>query len=125
MKNELTRATRAASPGSAIKCELSATSVPIASSGGRHTSEMRCASTSPRPEPASGSGALRGIAPALVGFERPTPASALADQPDRLDAHAAIDGLAHVIDGERRDGDGGERLHLDAGLADRPRRRLD
>ena len=31
--------------------------------------------------------------------------------------HAAVDGLHHVVDGEAGDRDGGQRLHLDAGLA--------
>src|SRR5262245_44698095 len=31
------------------------------------------------------------------------------------DAHAAIDGLAHVVDRQGGDGDRGQRLHLDAG----------
>ena len=31
--------------------------------------------------------------------------------------HAAVDRLGHVVDGEAGDRDGGERLHLDAGLA--------
>ena len=47
-------------------------------------------------------------------------AAALLDQPDALDAHAALDRLHHVVDGQAGDRDGGERLHLDAGLARRP-----
>src|SRR5437764_2405860 len=35
------------------------------------------------------------------------------------DSVAALDGLAHVVDGERGDGRGCERLHLDAGLCRR------
>ena len=34
-----------------------------------------------------------------------------------FDAHLPIDGLGHVVDGQAGDGDGGQRLHLDAGLA--------
>ena len=34
-----------------------------------------------------------------------------------FDAHAALDRLDHVVDRQTRDGDGGERLHLDAGRA--------
>ena len=34
---------------------------------------------------------------------------------DILYHHAFIDGLAHVVDGQRRHGRRGERLHLDAG----------
>src|SRR5260221_5019675 len=39
------------------------------------------------------------------------------DEADVVDAHPAIDRLAHVIDGKRSDGDGGQGLHLDAGAA--------
>src|SRR6202035_2710232 len=44
-------------------------------------------------------------------------AAAFLDQPDALDAHAAVDRLHHVIDGEAGDRYGGQRFHLDAGLA--------
>ena len=37
-----------------------------------------------------------------------------------LDAHAAVDRLAHVVDGERRHRDRGQRLHLDPGPAGDP-----
>ena len=36
---------------------------------------------------------------------------------DVLDPHALIGGLHHVVDCQARDGHGGQRLHLDAGLA--------
>ena len=39
------------------------------------------------------------------------------DQPDRADHHAAIDGLAHIIDSQRRNADSRQRLHFNAGLA--------
>ena len=42
-------------------------------------------------------------------------AAAFLDQPDLLDAHAPVDRLGHVVDREAGDGDGGQRLHLDAG----------
>ena len=42
-----------------------------------------------------------------------------------LDAHAAVDRLGHVVDREAGDGDGGQRLHLDAGRADAARLRPD
>ena len=44
-------------------------------------------------------------------------AAALFDQMNALDAHAALGRLHHVVDREARDRHGGERLHLDAGLA--------
>ena len=34
-----------------------------------------------------------------------------------VEPHAAVDRLAHVVDGQRSDADGGQRLHLDAGAA--------
>src|SRR6476469_3482712 len=44
-------------------------------------------------------------------------AAALLDEPDAFDAHAAVDRLHHVVDGQAGNCHGGERLHLDAGLA--------
>ena len=44
-------------------------------------------------------------------------AAALAGEADGFDAHAAVNGLAHVVYGECGDADGGEGFHLDAGLA--------
>ena len=43
-----------------------------------------------------------------------------AQQADALDPHAAVDRLDHVVDRQAGDRDGGQRLHLDAGLARRP-----
>ena len=53
-------------------------------------------------------------------LRRPVPALApmLFQYADVGHHHAAIDRLAHVIDGEQPDLHGGERLHLDPGLAD-------
>ena len=45
--------------------------------------------------------------------------------PHRLDPHAAIDRLAHVIDRQRRDRGRGQRLHLDAGRPGGAHRRRD
>src|ERR1700724_1403577 len=44
-------------------------------------------------------------------------AAALFHEPDALDAHAAVDCLHHVIDGEAGDRNGGQRFHFDTGLA--------
>src|SRR5882672_4791797 len=44
-----------------------------------------------------------------------TLASALFPQGDLADHHAAVDRFQHVVDGEGGHGDGGQRLHLDAG----------
>ena len=41
-------------------------------------------------------------------------AAGLGEQADVGDDHVALDGLAHVVDCERRGADRGERLHLDA-----------
>src|SRR5438270_13476316 len=61
----------------------------------------------------------RGAAGASIGaLEGAAAAAALLFQPDALDGHNTIDGLAHVIDGEGGDADGGEGLHLDAGAAE-------
>src|SRR5262245_27095795 len=53
---------------------------------------------------------------ALAGATvRAAATAALLDQTDAADRHAAIDRLAHVVEGQRRDRDRGERLHLDPG----------
>src|SRR5690349_17980154 len=39
----------------------------------------------------------------------------LVEQPYVADPHAAVDGLAHVVDGERGDGNGCQRFHFHAG----------
>ena len=44
-------------------------------------------------------------------------AAALGDEPDAFDAHGPVDRLDHVVDRQAGDRDGGEGLHLDAGLA--------
>src|SRR5947209_14031813 len=56
--------------------------------------------------------------PSIVAPESAGAAAALLFQPDALDGHNTVDGLAHVVDGEGGDADGGERLHLDAGAAE-------
>src|SRR5439155_1203035 len=56
--------------------------------------------------------------PALPSAPYPGLAAGFLEQLDLGDRHAALDGLHHVVDGQRRDGGGGERLHLDAGLVD-------
>ena len=63
---------------------------------------------------------LRGFS--LAAFERATPiarfAAALFQHPDIADDHAAIDRLAHVVDGQQPDLHGSQRFHLDAGAAE-------
>ena len=44
-------------------------------------------------------------------------AARFAQQAQIGDDHSAVDGLAHVVDGQRGDAGGGQRLHLDAGAA--------
>ena len=44
-------------------------------------------------------------------------ASRFLQQANVLDTHAAVDRLAHVVNGQEGDGRGGQRLHLDAGAA--------
>ena len=46
-------------------------------------------------------------------------------EPDVADDHRLVDRLDHVVDRQRRDGDGGERFHLDAGLRRGADARLD
>ena len=56
----------------------------------------------------------------FIGF-----AAGLFDEVDVGDRHALLDGLDHVVDGQRGDADRGQRLHLDARLVDGPHARLD
>src|SRR5579859_4611413 len=56
--------------------------------------------------------------PSIVAPEGPAAAAALLFQPDALDRHNTIDSLAHVVDGQGGDADGGEGFHLDAGAAE-------
>src|SRR5437588_7019915 len=44
-------------------------------------------------------------------------AAALLDQADRLDAHASLDRVDHVVDGQVGEREHGSRLHLYAALA--------
>src|ERR687897_402118 len=59
---------------------------------------------------------------AAIGAAAP---SRLLPQGDVADDHAAVDRLAHVVDGEARDRAGGHRLHLDTGAVDGLDLRLD
>ncbi len=43
-------------------------------------------------------------------------AAELLQHPHAVDGHAAVHGLAHVVDGQRSDAGGGQRFHLHAGL---------
>src|SRR5687768_8579170 len=52
-------------------------------------------------------------------------AARLVDQPDVADPHAPVERLAHVVDGERGDGNGCQRFHFHAGPAGHLHRRLD
>src|SRR3954454_2969282 len=80
----------------------------------RSVTEMR---TSPivRPWPST-SGAKGSVAVPVTRL-----ASRLVQQRDALDRHALLDALDHVVDGERGDARGGQRLHLDAGAVHRAR----
>src|SRR5262245_53327234 len=62
------------------------------------------------------------IGGASAGVAGPVPASpaALFEQLDRLDPHAALQPLDHVVDGQGCDPAGGHRLHLDTGPPDHP-----
>src|SRR2546421_287535 len=48
--------------------------------------------------------------------EVPALAAGLLLEPDPLDGHPAVHRLAHVVDGQGRDRDRRQGLHLDAGL---------
>src|SRR5947207_9365800 len=63
--------------------------------------------------------------PSIIAPEGPAAAAALLLQPDSLDRHNTIDGLAHVVHGQGGDADGREGFHLDAGAAEDAHGRLD
>ena len=50
-----------------------------------------------------------------LGLEVAGLAAGLVDEADVRDAHAAVHRLAHVVDRQGGDADGGQRLHLHAG----------
>src|SRR5258706_5466411 len=52
-------------------------------------------------------------------------AAAFFDQADFADGHFAVDGFAHIVDGEPGDRDRRHRFHLNAGLAADPNGRFD
>src|SRR5437763_14808638 len=64
-------------------------------------------------------------ASSIVAPEGAAAAAALLFQPHALDGHNTVHGLAHVVDGQGGDADGGEGFHLDAGAAENAHRRLD
>src|SRR5579859_8198843 len=66
-----------------------------------------------------------GGAASIVAPEGAAAPAALLLQPDALDRHNTVHGLAHVVDGEGGDAHGGQRLHLDAGAAEDAHGRLD
>src|SRR5262245_17638400 len=87
---------------------------PCASLSGQSSGASGFASASTRASAsATGINAMRlrprSIAPGL--------SAALLDQANALDTHASLYRLHHVVDGEAGDRDGGERLHLNTGLA--------
>src|SRR5919108_2529831 len=91
------------------------------------------ASTRPCASLSSASSAASGSAPAstrrsasatgisaidlFLCLKAPGLAAALFEQSNTLDAHSALNGFDHVVDGETGHGHGGERLHLDSSLA--------
>ena len=70
-------------------------------------------------------GSAPGAAPAVRGRSRRW--RRRASRPAAISPidHRAIDGLHHVVDRQRRDGDGGQRFHLDAGPIGRADAALD
>ena len=69
-----------------------------------------------------GSHGLNSSGPTLGTIPHARAAALLAQQTHVDDLHAAIDRLAHVIDGQARGTRAGQRLHLNAGLARHARR---
>ncbi len=59
---------------------------------------------------------------AHAALKCPDLAARLLQQAYALDPHAAVDRLAHVVDGQQSDAGGGQRFHLDAGAVEGLRR---
>src|SRR5262245_23465247 len=92
----------------------SASTRPCASPSG-----VACAGSGAAPASTRASASATGIS-ATISLLRPVVtrlAAALLDQPDALDAYAALHRLHHVVDGEAGDRHRGQRLHLDPGRA--------
>src|SRR3954451_17130277 len=82
----------------------------------RSVTEMR---TSPIGRPCPSTSGAKGSGSAIRVPVSRLPAR-LVQQRDALDHDALLDALDHVVDGERADRGGGERLHLDAGAVHGP-----
>src|SRR5438105_2753504 len=59
-----------------------------------------------------------GLGPSIVPAERAAATPALLLQPYLFDRHNTIDRLAHVINGQRGNADGGQCFHFHAGAAE-------
>src|ERR1700752_3840521 len=97
----------------------SASTRPSASASGTHSIGNGSTPSSTRASAlGTGSSAIsRSLAAIRFGAVDARLAAPLLDEANAFDAHAALDRLHHVVDGEAGDRDGGKRLHLDAGLA--------
>src|SRR5680860_1758700 len=77
-------------------------------------------STSSGPSPFSTRASASSTGSRAIGSGRAEGAGAAAgllDQPNAGEGHGAVDRLAHVVEGEARDGNRGQRLHFHARLA--------
>src|SRR5260370_12665085 len=92
--------------------ESAASRRPWASVSGEGSAANGSASASTR-ESASATG-ISATASLLCPI-MPRPSAALLEQADALDAHATLERLDHVVDGQAGDGDRGQRFHLDPG----------
>src|SRR5690606_24883154 len=88
-----------------------ATAGPSARSAGGVSRPPSSAAPS-RASPRARAAASGGRPALLLGAVVARASAGLRHQAHTLDAHRALHGLAHVVDRERRDGDGGQRLHL-------------
>src|SRR4051812_34586983 len=91
----------------------SASTRPAASSSGACSAPTGAAPSITR---ASASATGRSATSASLGAIHARLPAALLDEMNALDAHAALGRLHHVVNGEARDRNGGQRFHLDAGL---------
>ena len=119
---------RPGAPRRAAPAASSATSRPTTSSRpcAQAAAGRRRAAVPVRPRRARAAATRLPLSPASRGLQAPRSATQSPDLPPCFSStrmlahhHAAVGRLAHVVDGEQADLHGGQRLHLDAGAAER------
>src|SRR5436305_797899 len=102
---------RSAASGSASVRPCAVSMATISAAMGATPSRMRARASS-----TDSGGGMESALPNLDGPVRPRSPAGLLEQPDAFDNHGFVGGFEHVVDGKAGDGDGGQSLHLHAGL---------